>query len=229
MRSGRKPGVGKTDMRRLMTAVLLAVALAGCSGHSSRTQAVFMLVDTSGTYAKQLDKAQHVLNYLLAKLYPGDSLAVARINSASFTQKDIVDEVTFDGRPEYAIAQKRKFKQEVDDFVRSVKHGSAHTDITGAVVQAAEYLRETGAPHKTIVIFSDLKEDLPKGDVRNFPLHLKGIRVVALNVTKLRSDNVDPRRYMRRVKHWRKRVEAGGGTFVLLNDLTRLKRALPLD
>ncbi|HYW04098.1 MAG TPA: VWA domain-containing protein [Gammaproteobacteria bacterium] len=218
-------------MRRLtimlLLAGLVAAGLPGCSGQSSRTQAVFMLVDTSGTYAHQLDKAQSIINYLLAKLYPGDSLAVARIDSASFTQKNILDQVTFDGRPSYAIAQKRNFKRKIDDFVKSVKHGSAYTDITGAVVQAAEYLRETGAPHKTILIFSDLKEDLPKGDVRNFPLHLKGIRVVALNVTKLRSDNVDPRRYRNRVKHWRKRVEEGGGKFVLVNDLSRMDKVLP--
>ncbi|HYW90950.1 MAG TPA: VWA domain-containing protein [Gammaproteobacteria bacterium] len=220
-------------MRRPLTMLLLAglvaATLPACSGQSSRTRAVFMLVDTSGTYAKQLDKAQGIIDYLLAKLYPGDSLAVARIDSASFTQKNILDQVTFDGRPSYAIAQKRQFKQKIDDFVKGVKHGSAYTDITGAVVQAAEYLRETGAPHKTIVIFSDLKEDLPKGDVRNFPLHLKGIRVVALNVTKLRSDNVDPRRYMERVKHWRKRVQKGGGRFVLVNDLSRMDKVLPQD
>ena len=40
------------------------------------------------------------------------------------------------------------------------------------------------------------KEDLPDGHIRDFPLELDGVRVIALNVTKLRADNVDPREYM---------------------------------
>jgi hypothetical protein len=47
--------------------------------------------------------------------------------------------------------------------------------------------------------------------------------VVALNVTKLRSDNVDPREYYKRVADWRARVEAGGGNWRIVNDLERLE------
>jgi hypothetical protein len=46
--------------------------------------------------------------------------------------------------------------------------------------------------------------------------------VVALNVTKLRSDNVDPREYFARVDAWRERVTTGGGTWQLINDLDNL-------
>ena len=49
-------------------------------------------------------------------------------------------------------------------------------------------------------IFSDLKEDLEAGYVRDIAVPLAGFEVVALNVTKLRSDNVDPRRYLDRLE-----------------------------
>jgi hypothetical protein len=50
--------------------------------------------------------------------------------------------------------------------------------------------------------------------------------VVALNVTKLRSDNVDPREYLERLEAWRRRVEEGGGTWRVINDLDRLEALL---
>jgi hypothetical protein len=62
--------------------------------------------------------------------------------------------------------------------------------------------------------------------VRDFPLEMKGCQAIALNVTKLRSDNVDPRLYFKRVEEWQRRVEDGGGSGRLLNDLERLDRIL---
>jgi hypothetical protein len=89
-----------------------------------------------------------------------------------------------------------------------------------------EYLNETGAGKKYILIFSDLKEDLAKGYVRNFPIQMRDFNVVALNVTKLRSDNVDPREYMKRLEHWKDRTEEGGGNWRVVNDLERLDTIL---
>ena len=94
------------------------------------------------------------------------------------------------------------------------------------MVQAVQYLSETGAGYRYILIFSDLEEDLVKGHVRDFPLEMKGCQAIALNVTKLRSDNVDPRLYFKRVEEWQRRVEDGGGSGRLLNDLERLDRIL---
>jgi len=53
-----------------------------------------------------------------------------------------------------------------------------------------------------------------------------GFEIVALNVTKLRSDNVDPREYMTRLDEWKHRVEAEGGTWRVINDLDRLETLL---
>jgi hypothetical protein len=206
----------------LALVIILSALLWGCPDTTSYSRGVYMLLDTSGTYKVELKRAEAIINYLLGTLQPGDSLAVARIDSGSFSEKDIVAKMTFDKRPSVANQQKRLFKQKVDDFVQTAK-GSAYTDITGGVLQSVEFLNEAGAGRKYILIFSDLKEELVKGHVRNFPIQVDGCNVVALNVTKLRSDNVDPRDYYKRVEDWRNRVEAGGGTWRVVNDLERLE------
>mgnify|MGYP001828945565 CR=1 FL=1 len=212
--------------RFILISIIGAVFLLGaCADTTSRARSVFLLLDTSGTYQVAIEKARAIINYLLGTFEPGDSLAVARIDSGSFSEKDIVAKVTFDRRPSMATKQKRLFKEKVDQFIVQSK-GSAYTDITGGVIQAVQYLNETGAGRRTILIFSDLKEDLAKGHIRDFPLEMNGCEAIALNVTKLRSDNVDPRQYFKRVEGWKKRVEAGGGSWRLLNDLERLERIL---
>ena len=106
--------------------------------------------------------------------------------------------------------------------------GSQYTDITGGMIQAAQFLNETGAGTKTIIIFSDMQEELDKVTVRNFPIDLKNIRVIAVNVVKLKTDNVDPRLYLGRLEAWQKRVEgAGAAEWRVINDLERLERVLP--
>ena len=211
----------------LRIAVLGAVLLlAACADPRAHTRAVYMMIDTSGTYAKQVDKAKAIINYLLGTLEPGDSFAVAKIQSRSFTETGIIEKVTFDRRPSTANAQKRAFQHKIAGYTHTVVP-SAHTDITGALIQGAEYLNETGAGEKTILIFSDMEEDLDAKTVRNFPIKLTGIRIVAVNVTKLRTDNIDPRLYLNRLDWWHKRVmDAGAKDWRVINDLEHLDRAL---
>jgi len=213
-------------IKRKFLAALMVIGLmgpvTGCVDSRSQAHAVYMLVDTSGTYAREAGKAQLIINYLLGTLQPGDSLAVARVKSRSFSEKDIIAKATFDMRPSQANAQKRAFRDKVDAFLKTVS-GSAYTDITGGLIQGAEFLNETGAGKKTILIFSDMQEELDKVTIRNFPISLKNIRVIAVNVTKLSTDNVDPRRYLGRLEDWQKRVEgAGASEWKVINDLERL-------
>lgn len=213
---------------RLISRVLLMSAIlsiAACSNPQGNTHAVYMLMDTSGTYTKQLQKAQTIINYLLATLDSGDSLAVARIDSGSFSEKDIIAKVTFDDRPSVATGQKRTFRGKVDSFVKVVK-GSPYTDISGGMLQATEYLNETGAAHKHILVFSDLKEEIKKNHIRDFDLPMDGVEVVALNVTKLNSDNVDPRQYLTRLDQWNERITKGGGQWRVINDLDRVDKLI---
>ena len=202
--------------------VLGALLLNGCATSSAHNRGVYMLLDTSGTYTLELAKAQQIINYVLAKLGPTDSFAVARIDTGSFSEKDIVSKVSFNDQPSQANQEKLQFRSTVDKMVKTVSP-SPYTDITGGLLQATEYLNERNPGKKTILIFSDLKEDLKPGFVRNIPLHLDGYEVIALNVTKLRSDNVDPREYMERIKQWKAKVERGGGTWRVINDLEQLE------
>ncbi len=214
-------------MKRILSVagLVLALTVAGCSEPAPQGRGVYMLMDTSGTYTEELQKAQQIINAILAKLDPGDSFAVARIDTGSFSERDIVARITFDDRPSMTNQQKRKFRETIDAFVKEVKPAS-YTDITGGLLQAVEYLNEKNPGVKTILIFSDLKEDLKKGYVRDIPLTMDGYRVVALNVTKLRSDNIDPREYMTRLEDWQHRVESGGGEWQVINDLDRLERII---
>ena len=203
----------------ILGAFLLIVA---CGPQANHNNAVYVLIDTSGTYAGEMNKAQTVVNYLLGTINPGDALAVGRVKSRSFSEKDIIARAMFDQRPSQANAQKRAFREKTDAFLRTVQ-GSSYTDITGGLIQGAEFLNETGAGKKTILIFSDMQEELDKVTIRNFPISLKSIRVIAVNVTKLGTDNIDPRRYLGRLEAWKKRVEgAGASEWKVINDLERL-------
>ena len=213
-------------MRKTIATLCLAAAMTvtGCGEPAPNTRGVYMLMDTSGTYSGELEKAQQIINVVLTRLDTGDSFAVARIDTGSFSEKDIIAKATFDERPSLANREKRQFRELVTVFVDGVRPAS-HTDITGGVLQAAEYLQEKGSGRKVILIFSDLAEDLKEGYVRDIPLSLDGFEVVALNVTKLRSDNIDPRDYMQRLEDWKVRVEASGGRWTVINDLDRLDPA----
>jgi hypothetical protein len=213
------------------TAIALAAGFAavglGCGPEVDRHHGVYVLVDTSGTYAKELGKAQSVINYLLGRLDPGDTLAVARVKSRSFSEKDIVARVSLNKDPLQANAQKKAFSDEIAAFTRQAQgeRGSRYTDITGGIMQAAEFLNEAGTGRKTIVIFSDMQEELDYRTVRDFPIRLDGIRIIALNVTKLDTDNVDPRRYLGRLEWWERRAkDAGAAEWRVVNDIEHLER-----
>lgn len=68
-----------------------------------------------------------------------------------------------------------------------------------------------------------MEEELAEGHVRDFQIPLENFEVIALNVTKLRSDIKDPREYLDRLNDWRVKVESGGGSWIIINDLERLE------
>lgn len=156
MKTGHKP--------YLLLLVIAAFFLQACSNEEEvpNTRGVYMLMDTSGTYTQELKQAQRVINYILSELDSGDYFAVARVDTGSFSEKDIVAKVTFQDRPSMTNQQKREFREKINTFTKGVK-GSAYTDITGGILQVIEFLNEAETGHNTILIFSDLKEELKKG------------------------------------------------------------------
>lgn len=222
--------LGEKMIKKIQVAitVCLLTMLSGCSDPKSHATAVMLLLDTSGTYTQELNKAQSIINYLLGTMTSGDSFAVARIDSGSFSEKDIVAKMTFDDKPSAANSQKRIFQAAINKMVDEVK-SSTYTDISGGMLQAIEFLEETGAGNRHILVFSDMKEEIPKGHIRDFPINFKDVTVTALNVTKLRTDNVDPREYMTRIDNWRNKVESSGGAWRVLNDLERVEKILQFN
>ena len=215
-------------LRRSLVAVAAcaaALAAASCGPAVPHNTGVYLLLDTSGTYREELDKAKQIINYTLARLDGLDTFAVARIDTGSFSEQDILAKVTLDDRPSAANQQKRDFAQTVERFLDETP-SSQYTDITGGLLQAVEFLNEKQPGRKTIFIFSDLNEDLPPGHTRDSEVPVDGFEIVALNVTKLRSDNVDPREYLDRLDAWKERIETEGATWRVLNDLDRLETLL---
>lgn len=205
--------------------ITVCAMLASCTPAAPSNSGVYMLIDTSGTYREEMLKAEQIIRYSLSRLDAADSFAVARIDTGSFSEKDIVAKITFDDRPSTVNRQKRAFIDQINVFVKDTR-SSPYTDITGGLLQAVEYLNEKDSAAKTVLIFSDLKEDLEEGYIRDIDIDLSGFDVIALNVTKLRSDNVDPREYLARLEQWKSKVEKSGGQWQVINDLDGLEGLL---
>jgi hypothetical protein len=212
-------------MKKLLLASLCVLVVSCARDPVPSNTGVYMLLDTSGTYAEELEKAEQIIRYTLSKLGETDTFAVARIDTGSFSERDIVAKASFDDRPSAVNRQKRVFAQQVADFVDSADP-SPYTDITGGLLQAVEFLNEKGTGRKAIFLFTDLKEDLEAGYVRDIDVPLEGFEVIALNVTKLRSDNIDPREYLGRLAEWQGKVVKTGGTWRVINDLDGLEGLL---
>ena len=210
-------------MKRVALA-LAAAALTACSDASHYSQAVAVLVDTSGTYADQEpDVARIVKREVLPELVPGDTLAIVRIDSESYEKADVIQLVTLDQRPSHAAAQKLALAKALDAFAARGER-SQYTDIPGAMMLAAEYLHETGAKSRVILLFSDMQSELPPGAKRHFSeREFEGIRVAALNVKQLGPDNANPDVLRARLASWEKEVtRAGAGGFTTFLDPAKL-------
>jgi hypothetical protein len=196
-------------MRRLILAA--AVALTACSSGRNYAQAIAALVDVSGTYVDQKPEVISLIKKaILPKLNPGDSLFVIRIDDESYRKGNLEGAVTLDVRPSKANAQKLAFANQLDEFGRKHER-TKHTDIRGAMMLGAEYLKETGAGVRTIVVFSDLEEDLPKGVKRTLAAdEFNGMRVLAMNVKRLHADNANPTAYRARLDSWQRQVTSHG-------------------
>jgi hypothetical protein len=214
--------------RAWLLALLAALALAGCADGRRFDQAVCVLVDVSGTYADQkADVVRLLKRDVIPALVPGDSLLVIRIDGQSYEKGNVEAMLTLDARPSQANAQKLALAKQLDDFATSAAVAK-HTDIRGAMMLGAEYLRELGSGSRVMLIFSDLEEDLPGGMRRELdPLELEGVDVMAVNVKRLSRDGRDPEGFRRRLGVWQERAAASSARgWRTLQDETRLAEVL---
>ncbi len=200
-------------MRAREAIAAAGLLLAGaCTDARTYARATCVLVDVSGTYADQRDEVVRVIRSgLLPEVRPGDSFTVIRIGDRSYDSRAVEAAVTFDTQPSRANAEKLALAGKLDRFAQARARPSRFTDISGALLLAADYLRETHAGRKGIVIFSDMKEELPPGTHRALPSgELQGIDVVAMNVKRLDADNRDPSGYRARLREWGVRLTRAG-------------------
>ena len=110
-----------------------------------------------------------------------------------------------------ANAQKLALAQQLDAFAASGVQ-SRFTDIPGAMMLAAEYLQESNSKTRVMLVFSDMREELPEGSKRELrPDEFQGIQIIAMNVKRLGPDTADPEVYRQRLESWGRRVERAGG------------------
>src|SRR6202047_2963472 len=127
--------------------VRAALLLTACSPQAPHNTGVYLLVDTSGTYTRQVSKAEQIILFALSRLQPMDSFAVARIDTGSFPEKNIIAKATFDARPSTANQQKRAFASRVEKFIDETRP-APYTDITGGLLQAIAFLNDKKAGTK---------------------------------------------------------------------------------
>src|SRR5438874_10189328 len=73
-----------------------ALLLTACSPPVPHNTGVYLLIDTSGSYNRQVSKAEQIILFALSRLQPLDSFAVARIDTGSFSEKNIIAKATLD-------------------------------------------------------------------------------------------------------------------------------------
>lgn len=212
--------------RRLFALGAAGLALGACEERLPST-AVYALVDVSGSYFRELGTAVRALRVMMAGLKAHDSFAVAEIGACSFADEAVLLRFTAPDRPTERTRLIAANAQRLNDYANKAR-ATNFTDIRGALTQAAQYLASREAAHRSIVVFSDFEEDLAPTCRRDTPLprELRGMTVIATNVTRLPEDNRDPARYAWRLENWRKLVEAAGASWRLMPDPADVVTAL---
>ncbi len=206
-----------------ITALMIPwLLLSGCQSADEASRATYMLIDVSGTYFRQLDACVRASKYALVKMKPNDFIAIAKISSKSFSDREVIIKGRLPKKPSQANAMKARMGSAIDQFAKKAR-ASSYTDISGAIYQAAQVLHQQPSQQKRLVIFSDLVEDLSLDIIRERLPSLEGIDVIAANVIKLRSDNRNPEKYFRRLQQWEHMIlKAGAKSWRVVDDPMQL-------
>ena len=214
-------GLARRDLLLGAGAAALAGAgtLAACEERRDDAASIYALLDVSGSYFRELDKAVRALRVMMGFMHAYDSFTVAEIGACSFTDEAVILRFTAPDRPSERQRLVTANAQRLAGYAAKAK-ATNFTDIRGALTQAAQQVAAQPAATRAIVLFSDLDEDLPAGCRREaaLPSSLKGLDVIATNVVRLPEDNRDPQRYARRIDGWRNLVEAAGARWRVIPD-----------
>ncbi len=194
-----------------LLASMVIFGTAACTDSKQYETSYCALVDTSGTYAAEKGNVVKIVKAgVVPEMVPGDSLFFVKIDSNSYAEENLVTKLTLDYRPTRANGQKLALAKTLDNFAGG-KARSKLTDISGALMLCSDYLKATQSGTQIMFVFSDMKEELPKGVVRKFESdEFDGINIAAMNVIKLNRDSSNPEVYRSRLKKWDKRLVGSG-------------------
>ncbi len=201
------------DMNNIRAFIIIALSLvcSACGDNKRHETAICALMDISGTYADEKPNVIKIVKAgIVPQMSPGDSLFFITIDSNSYDEQNLKASLTLDYTPSKANRQKLAFATKLDEYAKT--GGQARfTDISGAMMLCTDYLKKTGSGNQSIIVFSDMREELKEGFKRNFDENeFEGINIAAMNVIKLSPDSSDPKLYRDRLASWEKRVLKSG-------------------
>ncbi len=214
-----------SKINSILLPVVITLVSVSCSDNKLYETSYCALVDTSGTYAAEKDNVVKIVKAgVVPEMVPGDSLFFVKIDSNSYAEENLVTKLTLDYRPSKANSQKLALAKTLDEFADSNTR-SNQTDISGALMLCSDYLKATRSGTQIMFVFSDMKEELPKGVVRKFESdEFDGINIAAMNVIKLNRDSSNPEVYRSRLKHWDERLlESGAESWNNLIDASKIQ------
>ncbi len=198
-------------LKRSVLLATLVFGAAACTDSKLYETSYCTLVDVSGTYASEKDNVVNIVKAgVVPEMVPGDSLFFVKIDSNSYAEENLVTKLTLDYRPTKANGQKLALAKTLDKFA-SGKARSKLTDISGALMLCSDFLKATQSGTQIMFVFSDMKEELPKGVVRRFKDdEFDGINIAAMNIIKLNKDSSNPEVYRNRLEKWDERLASSG-------------------
>ncbi len=212
-------------LKRSFLVATLVCGASACTDSKLYETSYCTLVDVSGTYAGEKDNVVNIVKAgVVPEMVPGDSLFFVKIDSNSYAEENLVTKLTLDYRPTKANGQKLALAKTLDKFADG-KTRSKLTDISGALMLCSDYLKATKSGTQIMFVFSDMKEELPKGVVRRFKDdEFDGINIAAMNVIKLNKDSTNPEVYRSRLEKWDARlVSSGAKSWNTLIDASKIQ------
>lgn len=212
-------------MRRAVVILLLAqaLAIAGCAEPARRIRAACLLLDLAQLRSQ---RAQAVFDYFLGALRPGEYFGVACLGTGSFSTKDAIAKVSLDTRPSVASQQKLLLRKRLDQFSPSPRPGG-NLDVAGPLLYALAYLNETGVEDRYVVLFVNLRREQIPEPVKDFPLQMDRCQVLAIDVDEREITGRQQAAALKHLEAWKEWVEAGGGRWQVVTDLSLLATIFP--
>ena len=104
-----------------IVAPIALLALAACTAGEppNRASGVYILLDSSGTYTQEVEKAQQIVSYTLSRLEPGDSFGGGGIYRPDMSTLTRIRTAIIQESKEWAVARERCPDIEGDRLTRA--------------------------------------------------------------------------------------------------------------